>query len=103
MATALKTTVVEFLMTTMMGEEGRLTVPKQFREGLGLGAGAPVTMLRIGDGLILIPEQRRFEQLCHGISSALSPGGVEPGTLLTTLPKARKRVFGRRYGGVAAQ
>jgi AbrB family looped-hinge helix DNA binding protein len=101
MSTGLKTAAVEFVATTRIGEKGQLTIPKEFREDLGLGAGAPFVVLRIGDGLILIPEQRRFEQLCRRVTSALSRGGVEPDTLLATFPRARKRVFDRHYGRLA--
>ena len=56
---------LEYLTTTKIGEKGQLTVPKQFREDLGLGSGAPFAVLRLGDGLILLPEQHRFEQRCE--------------------------------------
>jgi AbrB family looped-hinge helix DNA binding protein len=48
------------MTTTKIGEKGQLTVPKQFREDLGLGIGAPFAVLRLGDGLILLPEQRHL-------------------------------------------
>ena len=54
-------------------------------------------MLRLGDGLILLPEQQRFERLCERISSALSLAGVTPEQVLATLPEARNRVFERHY------
>jgi AbrB family looped-hinge helix DNA binding protein len=94
----LKATAVEYVTTTKIGEKGQLTVPKEFREDLGLGAGAPFAVLRMGDGLILLPEQKRFEQLCRRVTSALTELGVKPEMLLATLPKARKRVFARQYG-----
>lgn len=103
MPTDLKTAALEFLATTRIGAKGQVTVPKQFREDLGLGTGAPFAVLRLGDGLILLPEQRRFEQLCRRVTSALSRGGVEPETLLATLPKARRRVFARHYGTLASK
>jgi AbrB family looped-hinge helix DNA binding protein len=88
---------LQYLTTTKIGEKGQLTVPKQFREDLGLGTGAPFAVLRLGDGLILLPEQRRFEQLCEEVSSALTSAGVESGDLLGTLGEARKRVYTKRY------
>jgi len=89
---------IEFLSTTRIGEKGQLTVPKQFRKDLRLGAGAPFAVLRLGDGLVLLPEQRRFERLCEEINSQLSNAGRTAGELLATLPDARKRVFVQRYG-----
>ena len=90
--------VLEYLTTTKIGEKGQLTVPKQFREELGLGNGAPFAVLRLGDGLILLPEQKRFDQLCAKISSALTGAGITPKAVLATLPETRKRIFERRYG-----
>ena len=89
---------LEYLTTTKIGEKGQLTVPKQFREDLGLGNGAPFAVLRLGDGLILLPEQQRFEQLCEQVSTRLSRAGLTSDDLLATLPAARDRVYARRYG-----
>lgn len=88
---------LEYLTTTRIGEKGQLTVPKQFREDLGLGTGAPFAVLRLGDGLVLLPEQQRFEHLCEQVSSALRSAGLRTEAILATLPEARKRVFARHY------
>src|SRR5271167_4443318 len=89
---------LEYLTTTKIGEKGQLTVPKQFRQDLGLGTGAPFAVLRLGDGLILLPEQRRFDVLCERISSTLTSAGVAAEDVLATLPQTRERLFERRYG-----
>ncbi len=89
---------LQYLTTTKIGEKGQLTVPKQYRQDLGLGTGAPFAVLRLGDGLILLPEQRRFEELCRRVSSALTNSGVTTEHLLSTLLEARQRVFARHYG-----
>ena len=89
---------LEFLATTRIGEKGPLTVPKEFRSELGLGAGAPFTVLRLGDGLILLPEQHRFEQLCKRISSELTDAGLKPKDALASLDEVRNRVYARHYG-----
>src|SRR5271167_3680971 len=91
-------TTLEYLTTTKIGEKGQLTVPKQFRHDLGLGTGAPFAVLRLGDGLILLPEQSRFEQLCRQVSASLMAAGITSEDLLATLPSARKRVYSRHYG-----
>ncbi len=95
---ATRSTTLKYLTTTKIGEKGQLTVPKQFRQDLGLGTGAPFAVLRLGDGLILVPEQRRFEQLCERVSTTLTAAGVSSDELLATLPEARDRVFARHYG-----
>jgi len=89
---------LEYLTTTKIGEKGQLTVPKQFRQELGLGSGAPFAVLRLGDGLLLLPEQQRFEFLCQQVTSSLTAAGVTSDDLLATLPAARSRVYARQYG-----
>ena len=91
-------TTLEYLTTTKIGEKGQLTVPKEFREDLGLGTGAPFAVIRLGDGLVLLPEQQRFQNLCERISTAMTSGGLTTEAVLATLPEARKRVFARHYG-----
>jgi len=100
---ATRNTTLRYLTTTKIGEKGQLTVPKQFREDLKLGSGAPFAVLRLGDGLILLPEQQRFQHLCERVSSALSGAGLTPEDVLATLPEIRKRVFERRYGAATAR
>jgi AbrB family looped-hinge helix DNA binding protein len=94
---------VEYVAHTRIGEKGQLTIPKAYRDELGLDTGAPVAVLRIGEGLILIPEQSRFLQLCESISSVLERRKLAPADLLDTLPAARQRVFSRRYPELTGQ
>jgi hypothetical protein len=47
---------------------------------------------------ILLPEQKRFEQLCSQVSTSLSAAGVSLEAFLATLPAVRKRVYERHYG-----
>src|ERR1700690_2855319 len=94
---------VEYLVNTRIGEKGQLTIPKQYRDDLGLDSGAPVAVLRIGEGLMLIPEQKRFRLLCESIASAFEERQITPESLLDTLPQARERVFARRYPAVKAK
>ncbi len=95
---ASRNATLEYLATAKIGEKGQLTVPKQFRQDLGLGTGAPFAVLRLGDGLILLPEQQRFQQLCEQVSQSLTSSGLTPEVVLATLPEARNRVFERRFG-----
>jgi AbrB family looped-hinge helix DNA binding protein len=88
---------VEYVAHTRIGEKGQLTIPKPYRDELGLETGAPVAVLRIGEGLILVPEQSRLRTLCDSIASVLERRRLTAPDLLDTLPSARQRVFLRRY------
>lgn len=94
---------VEYVANTRIGEKGQLTIPKQYRDELGLETGAPVAVLRVGEALILVPEQNRFRLLCESITSAFERYQLTPTDLLDTLPKARERVFARRYPELAGR
>lgn len=89
--------LVEYLTTTHLGERGTMTLPKEYRDALKLESGAPLTILRIGDGLILMPAQQRFEQLCDSIATRLENAGITEVTLQSTLPQVREKVMRQRY------
>jgi AbrB family looped-hinge helix DNA binding protein len=88
---------VEYLTTTTLGEKGQLTVPKEFRDALTLRVGAPIAVLRIGNGLMLIPEHARFRALCDRIAGIFSRRSVQTKQLIASLPRARRRVYERHY------
>jgi AbrB family looped-hinge helix DNA binding protein len=94
---------VEYVAHTRIGGKGQITIPKQYRDELGLNTGSPVAVLRIGAGLMLIPEQNRFRLLCDSIASVLERRRLSPADLLDTLPEARQRVFVRHYPELAGR
>lgn len=89
--------LIQYLATTRLGERGTMTLPKEYRDALKLETGATLTILRIGDGLILMPEQKRFEQLCDSIATRLENAGVTKAALQATLPEVREQLMKRRY------
>lgn len=91
------TKLVEYMATTRLGERGTMTLPKEYRDALKLETGAPVSVLRVGDGLILMPEQKRFEQLCDSLAARLENAGITEAALQTTLPETRRQIMERRY------
>jgi AbrB family looped-hinge helix DNA binding protein len=91
------TKLVEYLATTRLGERGTMTLPKEYRDSLKLETGAPLTVLRIGDGLILMPEQKRFEEMCDSIATRLENAGNTEAALQATLPEVREKLMRRRY------
>ena len=88
---------VEYLTTARLGEKGQITLPKAYRDTVALEVGAPITVLQLGSGLLLIPENTRFRALCDQIATTFARHGVEADDLLATLPEARERVVARHY------
>jgi bifunctional DNA-binding transcriptional regulator/antitoxin component of YhaV-PrlF toxin-antitoxin module len=89
--------LVEYLATTRLGERGTMTLPKEYRDALKLETGAPMTILRVGEGLILLPEQKRFEQLCDSIAARLENAGISDAALQSTLPEVREQLMRQKY------
>ena len=87
----------QYMTTTKLGKNGKLTVPKRLRKQLGLNAGSRLVVLRLGDGLVLLPEQRHFDQLCERVRSTLMAVDITADDTLASLPAARNRVYARRY------
>jgi bifunctional DNA-binding transcriptional regulator/antitoxin component of YhaV-PrlF toxin-antitoxin module len=88
---------VEYLTTTRLGEKGQITLPKAYRDTVALEVGAPITVLQLGSGLLLIPEDTRFRALCDRIATTFARHGVEAEALLGTLPDTRERVVTQHY------
>jgi len=91
---------VEYVSHTRIGEKGQLTIPRQYRDELGLATGAPIAVLRIGEGLMLIPNTTGFGFFVNPSRPCWSTGN-SPRGFAGTLPEARQRVFVRRYPELA--
>ena len=99
---SVQTKLVEYLATTRIGGRGTMTLPKDYRDALNLGTGAALTVLRIGDGLMLIPEQKRFDELCNSIAAKLEHAGISEAALQATLPEVREQLARKHYPGLFA-
>lgn len=94
---------VEYLTTARLGEKGQITLPKAYRDAVALDPGAPITVLQVGSGLLLIPENTRFRDLCDRIATTFARHRIQEQDLLATLPEARERVVARHYPQLAEQ
>lgn len=92
---------VAYLTTARLGEKGQITIPKEYRDVCALEAGAPITILQLGSGLLLIPEHTRFRQLCDRVATTFAKHEIQAHDLLATLPETRERVFARTYPQLA--
>ncbi len=94
---------VAYLATARLGEKGQITVPKEYRDAFDLEAGAPISILRLGGSLLLIPEQSHFRQLCDRIAETFAAHRIQADEILHTLPETRQRVFARHYPELSAR
>ena len=94
---------VAYLATARLGKKGQITVPKEYREALALQPGTPMSLLRLGSGLVLIPEQACFREFCDRVAHTFASYGIEVQELLSTLPETRERVVTRHYPELASR
>jgi AbrB family looped-hinge helix DNA binding protein len=73
---------VEYLTTTRLGEKGQLTIPKEFRDSLTLGPGDPISVMRVGPGLMLFTEQEGFKELGGRLAELLADSSSSASKLL---------------------
>ena len=66
---------VEYLTTTRLGEKGQLTIPKEYRDSMGLEPGSPMAVVRVGPGLMLFAEKERFKELCVRLEGLFTQDG----------------------------
>jgi AbrB family looped-hinge helix DNA binding protein len=88
---------IKYLTQACLDKKGQITVPKKYREALALEAGAPISVLQVGNGFLLIPEQARFNELCERIAETFSSHDISAGDILATLPNVRKRIAEGHY------
>ena len=92
-----KNKLVSYVTTMRLSEKGQLVLPKVFRDEQGLESGSPISILRIGNSLLLLPEMSKFNALCDSIESTLTMAGVTSEEVLKTLPITREEVFTELY------
>lgn len=94
---------VEYCLTGRLSEKGQIVLPKGFREEQKLHAGSPITILKFGNALILIPEEKRFEEICASIERTMFNSGITAEDILEGLPRARNEVFAELYPELARE
>lgn len=78
--------------------KGRLPIAKPVREALGLTAGSVVAYVRVGEGLLLIPQDAHLAELMEAAAAALERAGITVEEILDELPRARDEVAAEQYG-----
>ncbi len=87
---------VPLIGSAVVDERGRLSVPKPIRNKLGLSG--RVTLVALGNCLLLVPQQQEFEAKASRIRSAVLRDGETVEDILAQLPAAGRESFIAKYG-----
>ena len=89
--------LVTYYSTIRLSEKGQMVLPKEYRDEMHLNAGSPIAVLKIGNGLLLLPEMEKFNALCSSIESVLVKNNLTADDFLETLDETRDQLFEEIY------
>jgi hypothetical protein len=83
---------------THMDEKGRVSLSRAARSGMRLHAGSTVAWVKVGDAVMLIPQDAYLEQVMEAAAQTLEGARIPVKDMLDDLPEARAAVVAERYG-----
>lgn len=78
-------------------QRGQVTIPRRLRESLAIQDGDTLTILPVGDTLVLVPRQLRTPELIDRMADLLEQSGMTLNDLLVDLPRIREAVYREQY------
>jgi AbrB family looped-hinge helix DNA binding protein len=72
-------------------KRGTLTLPKKMREKYGLEEGDPVTLIDLGEGILLSPKPVAVEKMAAQLESLMERQGLSLGELIRGVAEIRAR------------
>ncbi|OGW68909.1 MAG: hypothetical protein A3A88_01560 [Nitrospirae bacterium RIFCSPLOWO2_01_FULL_62_17] len=85
--------------TVKVRGRGQLTIPASLRKDLNLDDDAALTIVKVGDVLLLTPRKLIGDAVAKKAARAMKQAGVKLDDLLADLGKQRERYTRERYGG----
>jgi bifunctional DNA-binding transcriptional regulator/antitoxin component of YhaV-PrlF toxin-antitoxin module len=85
--------------TVKVRGRGQLTIPASLRKDLNLDDDADLTVVKVGDVLLLTPRKLIGDAVAKKASRAMKQSGLKLDDLLADLNTQRERYTSERYGG----
>jgi AbrB family looped-hinge helix DNA binding protein len=86
------------LYSAEIKSRGQLTIPKRIREAGQLEEGQSVSIIPIGDSLLVTPKTLKLEDARRELRRIMKASGVSLETLLEGLGEERDRLYRETYG-----
>lgn len=84
--------------TVQIRQRGQITIPSQARQALALEDGDTLTLVQVGDTLILTQVAPRVPELADRIADMMDETGLSLADLLADLPRIRAEIYQETYG-----
>ena len=88
---------VRYFPAVLLSENGRIILPKEYCTAQNLEAGSLITILSIGNCLMLLPERKKFSRQIKKIEKTLVRLSVTEKQIVETLPETRREIFEELY------
>ena len=85
-------------VTAEIKSRGQLTIPKKIRELSRLEEGQAVSIIPVGDSVIITPKRLELDDARREIKRILKAAGVSPEDLLAGLNEEREKLYQETYG-----
>ena len=77
---------------------GQLTIPKKIREMSHLEEGQVVSIIPVGDSLVITPKRLELDEARREIKKILKASKLSPEDLLAGLKEERENLYKEKYG-----
>ena len=84
--------------TTAIKKKGQLPIPRQLRALSGLEKGRPVSLIPVGDAMIVIPGVPALDEGRRRMRGMLKESGMTVADLTAGIKRERESVFKEIYG-----
>ena len=98
-----KNNFVAYFSTIRLSGKGQMVLPKEYRDEQNLKAGSDLAALKIGNGLLLLPQMDKFNALSNSIERVLTDNNLTADDFLDTLDETREELFTEIYPQAAAR
>ena len=85
-------------ITAEIKSRGQLTIPKKIRETSRLEEGQIVSIIPVGDSVIITPRRLELDDARREIKRILKGTGISPEDLLAGLKGEREKLYRETYG-----
>jgi AbrB family looped-hinge helix DNA binding protein len=85
-------------LTTEIKARGQVTIPKKIRVTSHLEEGQVVSIIPVGDSVIITPKRLELEEARREIKKILKGSGLSLEDLLAGLEEEREKVYQETYG-----
>ena len=84
--------------TAEIKARGQLTIPKKIREMSNMEEGSVVSIVPVGDSLVITPKRIELDEARRQLRRLLKASGLEIGELIEGLKEQRDELFRETYG-----